>query len=334
MNGKVRQILDKIYGSDAQKSYFAAEAERGGIAHAYIFEGASGSGRYTLAKAVCALISGDERAAGIIEDGEATDVITLDLDDGKRTIGIDAVRALRADAYIKPNDFDFKAYIIRNADKMTVQAQNALLKLLEEPPRNVYFFLLCENGSSLLPTVRSRAPVIRMQILSYDELFAYLVKNSDKARALERTDPEALAHIIRQNGTIGGALSALEHSSDGAGDGFTAVLSIIEALVSGKKGELYLSVSRLPQKRDEFMQIVSDFMTAVRDMIMIKHGRTSAELLFGYTGELSALSKKMTQKQLTEIYTCLEQSYGDLSLNMNVQTVKTVLSSDLTAIAQ
>ena len=334
MESKVRQILDGIYGSDAQKSYFIAEAGKGSLAHAYIFEGASGSGKYTLAKAVCALISGDDRAAGMIEDGEATDVITLDLDDGKRTIGIDAVRALRADAYIKPNDFDFKAYIIRNADKMTVQAQNALLKLLEEPPRNVYFFLLCENGSSLLPTVRSRAPVIRMQILSYDEIYNYLIKNSDKAGALERNDPEALAHIIRQNGTIGGALTALEQSYDGSGSSFTAVLSIIEALVSGKKGELCLSVARLPQKRDELMPIISDFMTAVRDMIIIKHGGSSSELLSGYTGELSALSKKMTQKQLTGIYTCLEQCYGDLSLNLNVQTVKTVLYSDLTAIAQ
>ena len=334
MKNRVKSILDKIYGSDAQKSYFISEAERGSLAHAYIFEGAPGSGKYMLAKAVCALISDDDRQAGMIEDGEATDIITLDLDDGKRSIGIDAVRALRADAYIRPNDFDFKAYIIRNADKMTVQAQNALLKLLEEPPQNVYFFLLCENGSALLPTVRSRAPVIRMEILSYDALYAYLVENSDKAKQLAGSDPEALSHVIRQSGTIGAALSALEQSSDASGNGFGAVLDITSALVGAKKGELYLSVSRLPQKRDELMPVISDFMTAVRDMMLIKHGGDRAELLFGYTEELAGLSRKMTQKQLTDIYSCLERSYEDLALNMNVLTVKAMLSSGLMSVVQ
>lgn len=76
-----------------------------------------------------------------------------------RSLHIDAIRSIREDAYVIPNEAEYKVYLIDGADKMTVQAQNALLKILEEPPRSVLFVLTAQSSLSLLETIRSRVTV-------------------------------------------------------------------------------------------------------------------------------------------------------------------------------
>lgn len=94
-------------------------------------------------------------------EGIHPDVIALrrPMDDkgrAKKEITVDQIRAMSADAYVLPNEAARKAYIIEDADMMNVQAQNAALKLLEEPPAGVMFILCVENSQLLLPTIRSR----------------------------------------------------------------------------------------------------------------------------------------------------------------------------------
>ena len=89
------------------------------------------------------------------------DVIDIFPEDGKQSINVDQARNVRADAYIAPSELDVKVYILHNADKMNVQTQNALLKILEEPPRFVSFILLSTNIAAFLPTVRSRCQLVQ-----------------------------------------------------------------------------------------------------------------------------------------------------------------------------
>lgn len=84
------------------------------------------------------------------------DIITVAPAEGKREITVDAVRALRADAYIRPNEAARKVYVVSDAAAMNASAQNALLKVLEEGPAYAAFLLLCENPGAVLPTIRSR----------------------------------------------------------------------------------------------------------------------------------------------------------------------------------
>jgi hypothetical protein len=84
------------------------------------------------------------------------DIIAVDRLEEKQNILVDQIRAVREDAVILPNEASKKVYIIRHADTMNPQAQNAFLKLLEEPPESSNFILVAENPSGLLPTVRSR----------------------------------------------------------------------------------------------------------------------------------------------------------------------------------
>ncbi len=87
------------------------------------------------------------------------DVITVLPEDKKKTTGVDVIRDMRDDAYLMPNEASKKVYIIAKGDTMQEHSQNALLKILEEPPKNVLFIILCRSRSVLLGTVLSRVAV-------------------------------------------------------------------------------------------------------------------------------------------------------------------------------
>ncbi|MDP4108721.1 MAG: hypothetical protein Q8878_01715, partial [Bacillota bacterium] len=93
------------------------------------------------------------------EAGVHPDIIKLG---AEQELKVDEVRELRRNAYIRPNEADVKVFIVYNCDKMNLNAQNAMLNILEEPPRGVFFLLVCENRALLLPTVLSRCAVYRM----------------------------------------------------------------------------------------------------------------------------------------------------------------------------
>lgn len=93
-------------------------------------------------------------------DGIHPDVITIEKSDGKRMITVDQIRDIRSDTYTLPNEASQKVYIVRDADTMNPSAQNAFLKILEEPPAYAHFILIAENQGELLPTVRSRCVIV------------------------------------------------------------------------------------------------------------------------------------------------------------------------------
>lgn len=100
------------------------------------------------------------------------DVIDIFPDEGKQSINVDQARSIRTDAYIAPNEMDFKVYILHGADKMNVQTQNALLKILEEPPKFVSFILLSSNVAAFLPTVRSRCQLVQIDVVDEKSIHA------------------------------------------------------------------------------------------------------------------------------------------------------------------
>ncbi|MDR3278474.1 MAG: hypothetical protein LBT12_06845 [Oscillospiraceae bacterium] len=133
------------------------------LSHAYIVYGGGRPSARSDALAAAAVCSGDaprpcgacphcaKSARGIHPDI----IVTRRLED-KREILVDQARAVREDAVVSPNEAERKVYVIEDAGTMNGNAQNALLKLLEEPPGRVMLILLAESPRALLPTVRSR----------------------------------------------------------------------------------------------------------------------------------------------------------------------------------
>jgi hypothetical protein len=142
------------------------------LSHAYI--AGSNDLADTIAMAtVCSVRDGERPCMSCINCDKASrhihpDIMQVKKPEGKLIISVDQIRELRQDVYIVPNDSMQKAYIVRDADLMNINAQNAFLQILEEPPAHAVFILVTENPAALLPTVRSRcvelkpAPVDRL----------------------------------------------------------------------------------------------------------------------------------------------------------------------------
>ncbi len=144
----------------------------GRFPHAVILEGGSVAERLTLAKklaaalvcsagraqAPCGICSHCKKAAA---DSHA-DIPFYTAEDKPRAFKVDYVRDIRNNAYIIPNEADKKVFILENAHTMGVEGQNAILKILEEPPSYVNFILLCSSKSGFLPTILSRATVFTL----------------------------------------------------------------------------------------------------------------------------------------------------------------------------
>ncbi|MBP5661802.1 MAG: DNA polymerase III subunit delta, partial [Clostridia bacterium] len=154
----------------------AIRAGRG--SHAYLLTGQADIGKRSFALAcACALLCRQENAPCMVcpscrkvMAGNHPDVHILTPD--KNLFRVDQVREMLASLYESPYEGGAKAYVLCGFHKANEQAQNALLKSLEEPPRAVTFFLLAENPYALLPTVRSRCKTLKMPRFYEADIFA------------------------------------------------------------------------------------------------------------------------------------------------------------------
>ncbi len=182
------------------------------VNHAYIFEGAKGMGKLTIAKAFAKVlncyeggIDACDKCIGCqsFDSGNNPDIIYVTHQ--KTVISVDDVREqILQNAASKPYNCRYKIFIIPEADKMNVAAQNAFLKSLEEPPSYVKFILLCENSSKFLTTILSRCILFKIKPVSEDNVIDYLVKNA----GIDREKAELYASYSQ--GNIGRAMNILD----------------------------------------------------------------------------------------------------------------------------
>lgn len=271
-------LFSALYGNSKLKSYLISELEKGGLSHAYIIEGPSGSGKFTLAKLLSAALA-PEYSHKILTSG-SVDVNVYSLADDRKSIGISTVREIKYKAELQPQELPCEIFVIRDAHTLTTEAQNSLLKILEEPPRNVYFFLLCETASVLLPTVRSRAPVLRMELFDEEMLGELLLRTEKKARSMKDELPDEFTALLRSSGgTLGNALKALGERRSERSRIRERATELIDLLRDGKRTELLIFFSTLDMSREELTLLLEQFAEATRDMLAVKKGN-EPDLLF------------------------------------------------------
>jgi len=171
MNG-----FSEIIGQDIIVSHLQNALRTGEVSHAYILNGAKGSGRHMIARSFSAALLCDDPQTvdGRIEAcGQCLSCIQTASDNNpdlitpqrqkENSIGVDDIRKMRADVQIKPYSSSRKIYILEDAEKMTPAAQNALLKTLEEPPSYAVIILLADGTSAFLPTIMSRCVTLPLR---------------------------------------------------------------------------------------------------------------------------------------------------------------------------
>lgn len=333
--------FDGVFGNESIKKAFFGFTERNAFPSSIIISGKKGSGKHTLATlASMAIACKSENkpcleceACRKISLGISPDVVTVSAQKDRKTIGIEVVRGIRELAYISPNDLDVKIYIIDAADTMTEQAQNALLKLFEEPPKNVYFFLLCTSASGLLTTVRSRAPELRTELFGDEKMTSLLLKNSRSAEELYKKDRENFNRILKlSGGSYGTALSLIDSSDKKLFSGMNSANEILSTLSGGVRADfLVLLLKEAKCGRDNLIKLFELMLAAIRDMVAAKKLRENFELLF-YPDFSSAKASaaRHSLKTLIEMAEELERARAQLSdINVNLQTAATVFADRL-----
>lgn len=263
--------FETLLGNERLKENLIHSLDRGRISHFYLISGPAGSGKHTLAKLLAAAIlcRGRERPCGQCDscrkafDGNHPDLITID-DPDKKTVPVELIRQARSDIYIQPNEADHKIYLFPRAQDMGLPGQNALLKVLEEPPPYGVFILLTDNPEKLLPTVRSRCTELALRSLPRDTLQSVLAREFPGSSA-----EDIRAAGARSGGYLGQAKKLLEAGNvvPPQTEGFVSSFAGRDAY-----GLLQTLVPMEKWKRDQLVELLTTWQELIEGALADKAG--------------------------------------------------------------
>ena len=286
--------FSEIIGQDILVSHLQNTLRTDRVSHAYILNGAKGSGRHMLARSFAAALLCEEREKPE-NSGEETearsrwiepcgrclsciqaasdsnpDIITLGREK-ENSIGVNDIRRMRADVQIKPYSAGHKIYIIPDAEKMTVPAQNALLKTLEEPPSYAVLLLLADGTGTFLPTILSRCVTLPLRPVPEREVERCLRERfgagEERARLCARFS----------GGSIGRAALLLENENFAALRDRT--ISFIREIEKKDAAEI-ASFAHDAVAEEETRDLIDFLLTWNRDLLVCRSTRSTENLIF------------------------------------------------------
>ncbi len=206
--------FETLLGNDRLKQNLTESLAKKHISHFYLISGPEGSGKHTLARllAEAILCEGSRKSCGScvhcrkMRSGNHPDFITVE-DPEHKNVAVKIVRQIRDDMFVRPNEADHKIYLF--PQELGLEGQNALLKILEEPPAYGVFLLLTDNPDKLLPTVRSRCTELKMQALD-----AKTIRNQLRLDFPKAGEEDIAAAIYRSGSFLGQARKLLEAGSE------------------------------------------------------------------------------------------------------------------------
>ena len=292
--------FDKIRGQRFAKKYLSNSIKSNMISHAYMFEGPSGVGKNTMARDLATTLLEMENLFNSPDYIEITP-------DGN-SIKIAQIRKLQSDILVKPYK-SYKIYVIDEAQKMTVEAQNALLKTLEEPPKYAIIILITNNKESLLDTIKSRCEIIKFTPIPLVEVADYLTQTGvDKNRA------SLLANFSR-----GSMQKAIELSES---EDFhimrDEVQKYVETFLTGSMLDIMDIQSSIEKYKDNITNVLDLLVNYFRDIMMVKENVDSSMIInLDRLVFIKNMSTKITYSQLSKIIDIIEETKNKLRSNCN-----------------
>ena len=261
--------FESLLGNDRLKQNLWSSLTKGHISHFYLISGPKGSGKHTLAKLLAEAILCEDPRRGCgscvhcrkMRSSSHPDFITVE-DPEHKNVAVKIVRQIRDDMFVRPNEASHKIYLF--PQELGIEGQNALLKILEEPPSYGVFLLLTDNPDKLLPTVRSRCTELKLQALEEK-----VIRNQLRLDFPKATEEDIAAAIFRSGRFLGQARELLEN-----GDALPPQTeSFVKAFSS--RDNLLLTEVLVPMekwKRDALAEILAQWLELLEGALTSRAG--------------------------------------------------------------
>ena len=316
-------LLSDFVGNIKVKNELNKGMKHQNLPHAIILEGDVGTGKKTLANIIAeyAVCSSKEtkpcgQCSGCLK---AQKHIHPDIfmADGNHSgeLSIDSIRYIRSSAYIKANEAPNKVFILLNCEKMLVPAQNAFLKILEEPPENVMFLLTVSSAAALLQTIRSRTRILSLFPVSFDEA----------VKELQKRFPDKLSQEIHQAAYVGGGNigSAIQQLENGGKEAMKLAQEIYAAIPLSKEYELLILTNQLSQSRAFAVSVTDCLVEIASEAVKASVGaETNLE-------QAKDAAKRIPRSRLFKIQAKAQEARNVLNSNVNMNFFCTWLCAAL-----
>ena len=307
--------------------YISSAVENNRVSHAYILNGERGSGKKMLANLFAMTLlceTGDNEPCGKChsckqaESGNHPDIIRV-THEKPNSISVDDIRTqVNNTVDIKPYQGPYKVYIIPQADMMTPQAQNAILKTIEEPPSYAVFLLLTENAETLLPTINSRCVMLKLRNIKDTLIKKYLMEN------LEIPDYKADMCTAFAQGNMGRAIMLA--NSDHFNEIREEAVQLLKHISEMELNEIVAAVKNISVHKLEITDYLDIIMIWYRDVLLYKATKEIDKVVFkDQLQSIKEQARKSSYEGIELILESLEKAKARLKANVNFDLVMELL---------
>lgn len=316
-----------IIGQDRIKEHLRSALSTGKVSHAYILNGEKSSGKEFIAKVFAMALQCEKggvepcqecRSCRQALSGNQPDIIRV-IHEKPNTISVDDIREqVNSDVGVKPYSSARKVYIINEAEKMTAQAQNALLKTLEEPPEYAVLLLLTANVDALLPTILSRCVQLNMKPAPDMLVRKYLCEQ------LQVPDYKAEVCVAFARGNVGRA-KALASSEDFENVKAEAI-SLLKYIQDMELNEIIAAIKKITEYKLEINDYLDICAIWYRDVLLFKATNDVNHLVF--QDEIQTLRKtaqRSSYEGIEQVIRALDTAKRRLDANVNFELTMELL---------
>lgn len=311
-----------VYGNELIKEQFKNGIRDDRVRHAYMLTGEKGSGKRTMTEAFLLELfckkkdpETDEPCMSCAEckkiiSGNHPDIIYV-THEKEKTISVDDIRGQVTDTImIKPYSSKYKVYVIPESEKMSVQAQNALLKTLEEPPEYAIIILLAADDKQLLDTIRSRVVIEKMKPLTDSVIRSYMQREL-KAEG-ERLD----ICVAFSRGNLGRAAEL--YQSEVFSDWYQRLMMIVKSIKRMTSVDMRIEIAKLKEACPDLLDALDMLELWYRDLTMYMVTKDMNELIFrGEAKALMSAASASSYNGVQEIMNRIQVCRDRLKANVN-----------------
>jgi DNA polymerase-3 subunit delta' len=294
------------------------------VRHAYLFTGADGTGRRSLALAFARAINclqppaageycGECRMCKQLEKMQQADLSVVQAETDGGMIKVEQVRALEHSLSLSPYEAKYRVALLLDFQKANANSQNALLKTLEEAPQKVILLLTTDSTENLLPTIASRCEILRLRPVSTDTLEQELVNRWH----LEKDKAALFAHL--SNGRVGKAVMYSEQPE--SLESRQVLLDDFERMLTINLRDRFAYAEKLGRDRDGVREALQTWFTYTRDLMLLANGSEAEITNLDRQAILKALAEKVDPSSALHLVEAVDRASAALEANGHLRLV-------------